>query len=100
MQNLSRFANKQTMLTATAATADGTCGTARYYKPGESFYLYDASNSDFYAWSTELSIFFVGTDGKAESNRFQIGLDSALCVQPLITISGKRIKHTPSASPL
>ncbi len=48
--------------------ADGTCGTTRYYKPGESFCLY-ASHSDYYAWSTEPSIIFVGTDGKAVAIR-------------------------------
>ena len=49
--------------------ADGTCGITRYYKPGESFCLYDASHSDYYAWSTEPSIIFVGTDGKAVAIR-------------------------------
>ena len=49
--------------------ADGTCGTTRYYKPGESFCLYNASHSDLYAWSTEPSIIFVGTDGKAVAIR-------------------------------
>ena len=49
--------------------ADGTCGTTRYYKPGESFCLYNASHSDYYAWSTEPSIIFVGTDGKAVAIR-------------------------------
>ena len=49
--------------------ADGICGTTRYYKPGESFCLYDASHSDLYAWSTEPSIIFVGTDGKAVAIR-------------------------------
>ena len=46
--------------------ADGTCGTTRYYKPGESFCLYNASHSDLYAWSTNPSNIKVNPDGTVQ----------------------------------